>query len=557
MVDILSINGKPTRGKLYVRFTHFSPQWKDTISFSGKLTKPYGVSLIGNFNWRTYLAQKGIFAEVKTADALLVKKAAWPYRIVRRVRQSILQTFQTHLPQDLASIASGLVLGERSELTAPLFTAFQTSGTIHLLVASGGNVGFVTLLLFMGCNVFSIPRKKALVLALIGAGFYTLLAGADAPLVRAYWMTLFVSLSYLLRRNTNLIQGLLVAAFMILLVRPSALFEVSFQMSFLATLGIIWGVANFPLPSSWPKGVRFFVAVFMASLCSQLFLLPIFANVFYKVSVVGLVANMLLVPFASGLLAVSVAYYAAELLHFGFLIYFPLLWGLQLFRFLVEFFASFSFSSFEITSWQPTTVSAYFIGLFLLFHIRIKAVWRKVGLLGILGIIILLGCSYANNQKMQIYLLDEWGKNVILFKDPSGQTFVFGTEIAPDKLTNALRKIGTQGVETMFAFSAKKPKQNLADFVPVAHTVIPFEQVWPEKEFTVGSVTVTLEWGQVCSHQGKCVVHKGYSGTKHDKTSYHVITSRGDFYIGANGSFVRVNDKLIFAQRNKTTILKI
>ena len=116
------------------------------------------------------------------------------------------------------------------------------------------------------------------------AGVYTVLAGADAPLTRAYFMTVCAVAGYFLRRNSGVFQGLVLSCLVILLVHPAAVFETGFQMSFLATLAIVVCLNLYEIPYTWPRWVRFFAQIFLATLSTQLVLLPVFTNVFYKVS---------------------------------------------------------------------------------------------------------------------------------------------------------------------------------------------------------------------------------------------------------------------------------
>lgn len=557
ILEIPSVNNRPVKGRVYARLIGQPIGWKDTISLEGKLTKPYGVDLIGNFNWNSFLARKQIFAEIKTDQISLIKKAPCLQRFLFEIRQSILSVFTQNFPPDLAAIASGIVLGERTQLKPSLYTAFQDSGTIHLLVASGGNVGFITLLTFLVCGLFYIPRKYALSLSLISAGFYTCLAGADAPLLRAYFMTVCASVGFLLGRNSGIFQGLILSAFLLLIKTPDLLFDSGFQMSFLATVAIVFVAANFKIPSSWPRVFRFLVPIFAATLASQLALLPIFTNVFYKVSLIGLVSNLLLVPLSSVLLGLGVSFYVATLLKIGFIIYFPFFGGLCVFKFLVEFFASLPFSAVSVSSWQATTIGAYFIGLFLLFNLPVKGFFRKAGPIGIFVMCILLSVSYFSQKHTYIYLLDEWGKNTVIVNEPSGQTFVFGNEISADKIQKALYKTGRKSVTGYFSFFAKKPKMELASKIPVGKTYIAFEDAWPETTWMFGKTSLTLKWGRVCRFSNDCTEQKGYSGTKHDKISYCISSPSAHFCIGANGSFIEQGNNLIFAQRNKTLKLKI
>ena len=118
---------------------------------------------------------------------------------------------------------------------------------MHLLVASGSNVGFVTILIYFLCSLFIVSRYKKSFLALFFALIYTLIAGADAPLIRAYLMTLTSTIGFLLGRKSGLLQGLILAGFLILLFNPQSLFEAGFEMSFLATLAIVLFSTNFSL----------------------------------------------------------------------------------------------------------------------------------------------------------------------------------------------------------------------------------------------------------------------------------------------------------------------
>lgn len=323
IVKVFSVDGEPADGYVYARLRDFEPEWKDTLEITGRLQKPYGIDLLGNFDWSRYLAHKNVFTEIKSSDVRVIQPAAWPFRAVRAVRADILRVFNRAFEPELAGIAGGVLLGERGELSPSLYTAFQDSGAIHLLVASGGNVGFVTLVTVAFCSLFGAGRKKTLLIALAVAGVYTLIAGADAPLVRAYFMAACACAGYFLGRNSGVFQGLIVSCFIILCFHPASVFETGFQMSFLATLAIIVCLNNFTLPAKWPAWVRFFAQIFLATLSTQLVLLPVFTNVFYKVSLTGLVSNMILVPMASLLMGLSFAYYVLTLVHAGFLLY----WG--------------------------------------------------------------------------------------------------------------------------------------------------------------------------------------------------------------------------------------
>ena len=558
IVKVHTVNGRPADGYVYARFAGFDPQWKDTLQIQGRLQQPYGMDLLGNFNWRAYLAQKHIFTEIKTSRAQVLHPAAWPYRLIRFIRADILRTFQEAFPPELASIAGGILLGERGEISPRLYAAFQDSGAIHLLVASGGNVGFVTLLTVGVCAWLGIRRKQAVAAALWVAGIYTLAAGADAPLVRAYFMAVCACVGYLLGRNSGVFQGLLVSCFVILLVEPASVFETGFQMSCLATGAIILCLSNYTPPAKWPGWVRFFAQIFLATLATQLVLLPVFTNVFYKVSLTGLAANMILVPWASVLMGLTFGYYALTWVHAGWLLQLPALWCLGGFRTAVEFFASFRFSSLPATAWGTGSIVAFYVGLFWLLNAPRKEWARKAWLPCAAVAAVALAWQGLARRGGEVYLLDQWYRNVALVRMPGGSVFVLGNGLEPEKVEAALYKMGVRQAQAVLDFGGRKSKNDLSALAANSQTVRPFEQgLWPGAQWQTGGVTVQMTWGEHLSKAGRRWTNRGYSGTEKDDVSYCLAEKDVHVCVGAGARFAYTRGKLVQAKRNQTVRLKI
>ncbi len=551
IVKVFRVNGQPAGGYVYARLKNFEPLWKDTLEISGRLQEPYGIDLLGNFNWRKYLAYKHVFTEIKSDDVRVVKPAAWGWRVLRGVRGDILRVFNESFPPGLAQIAGGVLLGERGDLTPQLLSAFQDSGAIHLLVASGGNVGFVTLMTLAFCGLFGVGRKKALWAALLVAGVYTLIAGADAPLMRAYFMTVCSVAGYYLGRNSGVWQGLILSCVVILILYPASLFETGFQMSFLATAGLLIGLANYPVPARWPKLARFFAQIFVATLSVQLVLLPVFTNVFYKVSLTGLLANMVLVPLASVLLALSFAFYVLSVAHGGILLYYPTVFCLEIFQKLVEFFAGFKLSAVSVAAWGTGTIIAYYAGLFLLFHLPRRAFVKKLWIPVAVVVVCALGAQWVISHQTRVYILDEWYKNVALVKTP-GHVFVVGPQLAPEKIQQALRKLGRLHADVVLITDTKPSK---FDYTGLAQVVIlPFEDNWPEEtHWTFGRTYVKLIWGLHETESGRLWQNKGYSGSEKDDVSYcFTVHNEPEFCVGAGAKFIRFTNRTADPVVNQT-----
>lgn len=550
-VKVHTLNGGAAAGTVYARFKNFEPQWQDEISVSGKLQTPYGVNLLGNFDWRKYLALKNIFTEVKVSEAAIIREAPFFIRWIRGARRAVLRSFDTSFPPELAGIAGGVTLGERGEFPPELYSAFQDSGAVHLLVASGGNVGFVTLIVLFLCSLFGAGRRKMMFAALAAAGIYTLVAGADAPLVRAYFMTLCACTGYLLGRNSGVFQGLLVSCFLILCFHPAAVFETGFQMSFLATLAIIICLNNYRPPAGWPKWVKFFVQIFLATLSTQLVLLPVFTNVFYKVSLTGLISNMVLVPLASCVMGLGFAYYALDAVHAGVVLYWPLWGALWLFKALVEFFASFKMSALPVSAWGAGTVTAYYAGLFLLFNLPLKNFVRKIAPVCVVVMAAALGLQYFLRPAVTVYLLNEWNRSAAIVRVRGGGTFVLGGGIKEDKMLQALYKTGVRKADLFLPFSPQtKYDWNLL----AGKTVLPFKEIWAGETLDAESARVRLEWGLHETKDGRLWKNKGYSGTAQDDVSYCFQTPKGDVCLGAHARFVLLPDGSTVRNRLNDTV---
>ena len=536
ILRVHSVNGRPAAGRVYARVRGDIPRWKDTVELQGKLQAPYGISLMGNFDWRHYLALKYVFSEIKADNMRVVKKAAWPFRAVRQVREDILKKLEELLPPKSAGIAGGILLGERGEFPDDLYRAFQDSGAMHLLVASGGNVGFVIMLAAGVGVLIGLRRRVNLLMALAVAGIYTLIAGADAPLVRAYVMAAGACAGYLLRRNSGVFQGLLLSCLMLVLYQPAVVFETGFQMSFLATLGIVLCLNNYPLPAVWPKWKRFFGSIFLATLAAQLMLLPVFTNVFYKVSLVGLASNMVLVPMASVLMGLGFSYYLLTWIHAGILLKPLCVWGFALFQYIVEKSAAPDWSAVSVAACPAGYVAAFYLILFCAFHWKNKFFSRK-WVIGCLLLAVVAGTAGKWTQvKDKVYLLSEWNNGAAIVRLHDGTALVFNSGIAEDKVARALYATGSKRADLWV--NAKESKISL----PAKQTETEWKTLWAGDNRQVNKAQVHARWELHVARDGHVWENKGYSGARQQGLSYCITTHQKELCIGERAKFVQLPD---------------
>jgi len=555
ILQAFALNGQPVQGYVYARFAQGAPLWKETVKVQGVLQKPYRISLLGNFDWAQYLAGKNVFSEIKVSSYQVIQKPAFVYRKIYQFRQDVLDVFGKSFSTDLSAIASGVLLGEKTQMDPTLYAAFQDSGAIHLLVASGGNVAFVTLMVFLFCGWLGLNRRRTVFFSLLIAGFYTLAAGADAPLTRAYFMSVCAVLGYLFHRNSGVFQGIILSCLIILIINPVSLFETSFQMSFLATLGIVMCLSSYEISYKWPRWVQFFAQLFLATFSAQLTLLPVFTNVFYKVSWIGLLANMILVPFASFLMALCFLFYLFSCLHIGWMLK-PLAgFLLWIFKNLVLFFGQNTFSSMTVPSWRAGTVAVYYAGLFLLFHVPqkefIKKIYKPV-LLAMAGVFFLQGVFFSGSK---MWLLNEWNKNSILLLNSGGKRILIGAEIEAEKIAKAVLKSGGKRLDAVLInqniHNQLKEVESLKQYIAVERVIVPFRDIWPQEEIALADLKIKAEWGILSNRQNNLWQNRGYSGGR-DSVSYQISSKDFSFTTAGNGRFVLQGNRRTENIRNGT-----
>lgn len=154
------------------------------------------------------------------------------------IRQKVTSTFKSILPNTESGLLLGIVLGLKENLPQELMASLKTSGTLHVVAASGMNVTMVGGFLTAAFGVF-LRRQIALILVILGIFFYALLAGLEPSIVRAGVMGAITYCALILGRQNLAILSLLITGYLMLIIAPGILTDVGFQLSFLATLGLV------------------------------------------------------------------------------------------------------------------------------------------------------------------------------------------------------------------------------------------------------------------------------------------------------------------------------
>ncbi|HAX61419.1 MAG TPA: DNA internalization-related competence protein ComEC/Rec2 [Elusimicrobia bacterium] len=439
ILKTIKINGTDTKGNVLVNYyaeeNNFS--YGDIVEITGKFFRPDTPSVPGTFDYKKYLFRKRIYALLsvfhKNDIRIIDKKPFFIRQLSLKLRQQILDAYEKNLHPSQAAVLSGITIGEKSGLTTYIQKIFIDAGVMHVLVVSGSNVAFVSIIFFwIFRSILRLKKKISLGLLIPIILLYAMITGANPPVLRATIMTLIVIFALLLSRNADVYQGIFLAAFIILIYNPLTLFEAGFQMSFAATLGIIY---FFPIFQSalkihkLPKFFNWLISVFLASLSAQIAILPLMAYYFNKVSIIALVSNLVILPMIGISLGAGFALYFASLIGTQLLFIVSKLTGgvVSLITYLVDMFANVPYSTIRIP-----TPSIYFILLFYIIVVGLPKIknyiWKRVIILSF-GILILLPVlnyfsKNAGAKNLEITFIDVGLGDAVYCRFPDGSNML-------------------------------------------------------------------------------------------------------------------------------------
>lgn len=392
----------------FLRF-NFSNNWKDQlqegweIRFRGSIASQpyqngsYQVFRVGEFNIKTEAFERYKYGDklevVGRLDKVVTKSGSSSYWLmdpsirlvnqevvthrfgvsgviswIHNLRERISQNLIQALPEPHSSLLLGILLGVRRRLSYEFATALRSTGTMHVVVASGYNLSVVAGVI-SALLIRVVSRRKAIPFILLGVAFYVVLAAADPPVVRAAIMVSMAFIAQLAGRYYQGLWALAVAAMVMLIIDPFLVFDIGFQLSVAATTGIL--VITPGLRQIFPKFLQVFAKGLLAELSvtlgAQLAVVPLLLFHFGEVSWLSPLVNLLvlgLVPIIMGLggIMAVVSFFWQELVQLlGLFAWLPL----TVFIEVVQWFAGLPFGRLKLgLSW--VWVVLYYAALFLL-----------------------------------------------------------------------------------------------------------------------------------------------------------------------------------------------
>ena len=285
---------------IYTDEAPMAPQTGDELILYGNLSAPEGLKNPGLFDYSQYLKIRHIYAimSVSGNNSVKVMRNGPANSLIRRaffVRRAINEAITRYIDTPYSGFIKAILTGERSELGSSVTDDFVKTGTVHVIAISGLNIALVAGIFFMVFKMFGIKKRFNLIITSAAIVFYCFVAGSSPPVVRATVIFIISSLGYIINRESDILNSMSGAAFLILLVNPLELFDPSFQLSFGSVISIVLFAPRIEKIFSRER-TNYFTKSISVSAAASLGVFPIVAKYFNIVSPISIIANLIIVP---------------------------------------------------------------------------------------------------------------------------------------------------------------------------------------------------------------------------------------------------------------------
>ena len=386
------------------------------------------------FDYQKYLGRKQIYFQGYAPNSFQVaeKENLTLSEKIKQKRLEILQNIdQAKLSEKSKEFTKGIILADRTEMDRETVEDFSKSGLVHILAISGSHMAIIFwLILLLLKPIFPANfRNVPIVISLIFIWLFAIFIDFGSSVIRSCIMITAYYFYVLLQRKPDLLHAMAISGLAILIFDTNQLFDVGFQLSFIAVFGIFW--LNEPILKYLPKPKNnvqnFLVNVVSISIAAQLATLPLVIFYFHQYSLISVIANLVVIPFSEVIIVFALL--MTILLGFGF----DISWlnalydsGVQLVLKVIHFFASLDVFFFKNIPmhWSEVIVlfsMIYFLRRFLTRH-HLKSL-IKVGFLVILFLMLRIGFNYYENSKSEILVHEFFKEKIISVKEKDKVVF--------------------------------------------------------------------------------------------------------------------------------------
>jgi competence protein ComEC len=296
-VAVNRVGGNEAHGRLLIK-TELYPQYQ----YGDLLMIKCGIQLpepIEDFSYDKYLARYDIYSVCwrGNIERLDTGKGNIAMAGILFVKTKFMNTINGIISEPHAAFLAGLLVGARRGLPEYLLEAFNRTGTTHIIAISGSNITIIAAVIIGFLQFIGVNRKRAFWWISAGIVIFVIMTGATASVVRAGVMGIFVLLARQLGRTSRATNALVFTAFVMLVVNPKILiFDAGFQLSFLATVGLVYINPIFQKYTERLPQMLGTKEALVTTMSAMVTTTPLILYQFGRLSVVAPLANIIILP---------------------------------------------------------------------------------------------------------------------------------------------------------------------------------------------------------------------------------------------------------------------
>jgi len=488
-----SDNPYQRRFRVYCSFP-VDVQKGEKIWLKGSLKPPAGAGNPGEFDYRQYLEQNGIYylLSIESDKDLKVIEPAGEFQtLINSYRSYSQNLIKGVLPADDAAVMLGMLLGIIEGIDSSEYSDYQKTGIVHIFSVSGLHVGFLLVLCAWAGSLLGLSRKTRMVSSIILLLLYACLTGWPVPVIRSVIMGGLGLIAYYSGRENQLINTLGLAGILVLLLNPYALLQISFQLSFAAAWGLVY---LFPLLKRRFNYKSFWGDLLLVPVCAQLAVLPLTAYHFNLFSPLALLANIPVTYLSGGAVILGfLTLLAGSLIPFiSSLFLYPAGLCIDLIRVVNELVVNIPGAYLRVATPGIVCIAIYYAGLILLINgfcqVQDKnraSVWVKWGsgiMIAFIAVLCLPGNVY-NRGHMELSFIDVGQGDSILIKTPGGKFILIdggGSELTDPGSRKVLPFLYHRGVRELYMAINTHPDtdhlqglETVVNEIPVRYLAVP------------------------------------------------------------------------------------
>lgn len=281
----------------------------DEISAFGKVREINSYKNPGRIDNALQARINGIYASVSAGkSAITVKAQPDNMRLLKKIAQiraHVLQSMEKAMPSTDAAAVFAMLFGGYSGIDPELLASFTTTGIVHILSVSGSHITLLAGTIIAIGRLFGIRQQMNIAILLIVIGIYCVFCGLVPPVLRAAMMGLLSYVGIILGKDNQSRYLLSIVVLFMLIIWPQLAFNISFQLSFAATAGLLYTATFFQ--QKLYRLPRFMSISLSITLGAQFFCLPFLSWYFHTISLSSLVANIIVVPFIDVIIIAALA----------------------------------------------------------------------------------------------------------------------------------------------------------------------------------------------------------------------------------------------------------